>query len=164
MLFFLVSDLSYLAVYICISAQRVSLFFLGCVISSLSGWSIIHFHWSPMMDIQVVSCLCVFDVRFSALIKKSTQSILYSCGLVNRTLSPGWRTFLFAQDLSARLVGIQSQQAQFLITFKTMEEIWKFSTYLSLGTAGSRQGDEHPRHRAAQMQGLVWRNWFGSDH
>ncbi|XP_036279800.1 SH3 domain and tetratricopeptide repeat-containing protein 2 isoform X1 [Pipistrellus kuhlii] len=37
------------------------------------------------------------------------------------------------KDLSARLVGIQSQQAQFLITFKTMEEIWKFSTYLSLG-------------------------------
>ncbi|XP_006097500.1 SH3 domain and tetratricopeptide repeat-containing protein 2 isoform X2 [Myotis lucifugus] len=37
------------------------------------------------------------------------------------------------KDLSARLVGIQSQQAQFLITFKTVEEIWKFSTYLSLG-------------------------------
>ncbi|KAB1281777.1 SH3 domain and tetratricopeptide repeat-containing protein 2 [Camelus dromedarius] len=36
-------------------------------------------------------------------------------------------------DLSARLVGIQSQKAQFLITFKTMEEIWKFSTYLNLG-------------------------------
>lgn len=37
------------------------------------------------------------------------------------------------KDLSARLVGIQSQKAQFLITFKTMEEIWKFSTYLNLG-------------------------------
>lgn len=37
------------------------------------------------------------------------------------------------KDLSARLVGIQSQRAQFLITFKTMEEIWKFSTYLHLG-------------------------------
>ncbi|OWK11976.1 hypothetical protein Celaphus_00003729 [Cervus elaphus hippelaphus] len=34
---------------------------------------------------------------------------------------------------SRRLVGIQSQKAQFLITFKTMEEIWKFSTYLNLG-------------------------------
>lgn len=30
---------------------------------------------------------------------------------------------------------IQSQRAQFLITFKTMEEIWKFSTYLDLGIA-----------------------------
>ncbi|KAM7141560.1 SH3 domain and tetratricopeptide repeat-containing protein 2 isoform 2-T2 [Molossus nigricans] len=37
------------------------------------------------------------------------------------------------KDLSARLVGIQSQKAQFLLTFKTMEEIWKFSTYLNLG-------------------------------
>ncbi|ELK17248.1 SH3 domain and tetratricopeptide repeat-containing protein 2 [Pteropus alecto] len=37
------------------------------------------------------------------------------------------------KDLSARLVGIQSQKAQFLITFKTLEEIWKFSTYLNLG-------------------------------
>ncbi|KAF6281334.1 SH3 domain and tetratricopeptide repeats 2 [Rhinolophus ferrumequinum] len=37
------------------------------------------------------------------------------------------------KDLSARLVGIQSQEAQFLITFKTMEEIWRFSTYLNLG-------------------------------
>lgn len=37
------------------------------------------------------------------------------------------------KDLSARLVGIQSQKDQFLITFKTVEEIWKFSTYLNLG-------------------------------
>uniref|UniRef100_A0A8D1YGN2 SH3 domain and tetratricopeptide repeats 2 n=4 Tax=Sus scrofa TaxID=9823 RepID=A0A8D1YGN2_PIG len=37
------------------------------------------------------------------------------------------------KDLSARLVGVQSQKAQFLITFKTVEEVWKFSTYLSLG-------------------------------
>ncbi|XP_006863916.1 PREDICTED: SH3 domain and tetratricopeptide repeat-containing protein 2 isoform X2 [Chrysochloris asiatica] len=36
------------------------------------------------------------------------------------------------KDLSARLVSIQSQKSQFLITFKTMEEIWKFSTYLKL--------------------------------
>ncbi|KAM5300231.1 SH3 domain and tetratricopeptide repeat-containing protein 2 [Ctenodactylus gundi] len=39
------------------------------------------------------------------------------------------------KDLSARLVSIQSQEAQFLITFKTVEEIWKFSTYLKLGYA-----------------------------
>ncbi|XP_037364885.1 SH3 domain and tetratricopeptide repeat-containing protein 2 isoform X2 [Talpa occidentalis] len=37
------------------------------------------------------------------------------------------------EDLSARLMSVQSQKAQFLITFKTMEEIWKFSTYLNLG-------------------------------
>ncbi|EDL09748.1 SH3 domain and tetratricopeptide repeats 2, isoform CRA_b [Mus musculus] len=37
------------------------------------------------------------------------------------------------KDLSARLVSVQSQKDQFLITFKTLEEIWKFSTYLNLG-------------------------------
>ncbi|XP_045140732.1 SH3 domain and tetratricopeptide repeat-containing protein 2 isoform X1 [Echinops telfairi] len=37
------------------------------------------------------------------------------------------------KDLSARLVSVQSQKSQFLVTFKTMEEIWKFSTYLKLG-------------------------------
>ncbi|KAM5168050.1 SH3 domain and tetratricopeptide repeat-containing protein 2 isoform 2-T2 [Callospermophilus lateralis] len=37
------------------------------------------------------------------------------------------------KELSARLVSIQSQKAQFILTFKTMEEIWKFSTYLNLG-------------------------------
>ncbi|XP_027258578.2 SH3 domain and tetratricopeptide repeat-containing protein 2 isoform X2 [Cricetulus griseus] len=37
------------------------------------------------------------------------------------------------KDLSARLVRVQSQKDQFLITFKTVEEIWKFSTYLNLG-------------------------------
>uniref|UniRef100_A0A8C6RJG5 SH3 domain and tetratricopeptide repeats 2 n=2 Tax=Nannospalax galili TaxID=1026970 RepID=A0A8C6RJG5_NANGA len=37
------------------------------------------------------------------------------------------------KDLSTRLVSVQSQKDQFLITFKTMDEIWKFSTYLDLG-------------------------------
>ncbi|KAM9068489.1 SH3 domain and tetratricopeptide repeat-containing protein 2 isoform 3-T3 [Sarcophilus harrisii] len=37
------------------------------------------------------------------------------------------------QELSARLVSIQVDKDQFIITFKTIEEIWKFSTYLNLG-------------------------------
>ncbi|XP_027697622.1 SH3 domain and tetratricopeptide repeat-containing protein 2 isoform X1 [Vombatus ursinus] len=37
------------------------------------------------------------------------------------------------KELSARLVSIQVDKDQFIITFKTIEEIWKFSTYLSLG-------------------------------
>ncbi|XP_039341685.1 SH3 domain and tetratricopeptide repeat-containing protein 2 isoform X2 [Mauremys reevesii] len=37
------------------------------------------------------------------------------------------------KELSARLVCIQAQKDQFLLTFKTIEEIWKFSTYLALG-------------------------------
>ncbi|KAL6041218.1 hypothetical protein STEG23_022924 [Scotinomys teguina] len=64
---------------------------------------------------------------------------------VNATLQEAARRRLWAlenedhevcalfKDLSARLVSIQSQKDQFLITFKTVEEIWKFSTYLNLG-------------------------------
>ncbi|XP_054834676.1 SH3 domain and tetratricopeptide repeat-containing protein 2 isoform X2 [Eublepharis macularius] len=37
------------------------------------------------------------------------------------------------KELSARLVCIQAQEDQFLLSFKTIEEIWKFSTYLALG-------------------------------
>ncbi|XP_075756358.1 SH3 domain and tetratricopeptide repeat-containing protein 2 isoform X4 [Pelodiscus sinensis] len=37
------------------------------------------------------------------------------------------------KELSARLVCIQTQKDRFLLTFKTIEEIWKFSTYLALG-------------------------------
>ncbi|XP_075457090.1 SH3 domain and tetratricopeptide repeat-containing protein 2 isoform X4 [Ascaphus truei] len=40
---------------------------------------------------------------------------------------------LFFKELSARLVSIQAQSDLFVITFKTVEEIWKFTTYLSLG-------------------------------
>lgn len=37
------------------------------------------------------------------------------------------------QDLSARLVSVHAEKDSFVLTFKTVEEIWKFSTYLSLG-------------------------------
>ncbi|XP_028815704.1 SH3 domain and tetratricopeptide repeat-containing protein 2 isoform X3 [Denticeps clupeoides] len=37
------------------------------------------------------------------------------------------------KDMSARLVSVQAEKDCFIITFKTVEEIWKFSTYLSLG-------------------------------
>lgn len=39
----------------------------------------------------------------------------------------------FPQDLSARLVSVHAEKDIFVLTFKTVEEIWKFSTYLSLG-------------------------------
>lgn len=45
------------------------------------------------------------------------------------------------KDLSARLVSVQSQKDQFLITFKTVEEIWKFSTYLNLGMPWVGRGE-----------------------
>lgn len=56
------------------------------------------------------------------------------------SVTTGWLVAL-VQDLSARLVGIQSQKDQFLITFKTVEEIWKFSTYLNLGMPWVGRGD-----------------------
>ncbi|XP_018612031.2 SH3 domain and tetratricopeptide repeat-containing protein 2 isoform X2 [Scleropages formosus] len=37
------------------------------------------------------------------------------------------------KDLSARLLSVNAESDCFVITFKTVEEIWKFSTYLSLG-------------------------------
>ncbi|NWQ96740.1 S3TC2 protein, partial [Burhinus bistriatus] len=41
------------------------------------------------------------------------------------------------KELSARLVCMQAQENRFLLTFKTLEEVWKFSTYLTLGYVGS---------------------------
>ncbi|XP_015731835.1 SH3 domain and tetratricopeptide repeat-containing protein 2 isoform X4 [Coturnix japonica] len=40
------------------------------------------------------------------------------------------------KELSARLLCIQAQEDRFLLTFKTLEEVWKFSTYLTLGYVG----------------------------
>ncbi|NXI29347.1 S3TC2 protein, partial [Sterrhoptilus dennistouni] len=41
------------------------------------------------------------------------------------------------KELSARLVCVQAHQDRFLLTFKTLEEVWKFSTYLTLGYVGT---------------------------
>ncbi|KAI1234243.1 hypothetical protein IHE44_0003960 [Lamprotornis superbus] len=41
------------------------------------------------------------------------------------------------KELSARLVCMQAHEDRFLLTFKTLEEVWKFSTYLTLGYVGS---------------------------
>lgn len=37
------------------------------------------------------------------------------------------------KDLSARLVSVHAEKDSFVLTFKTVEEIWKFSSYLALG-------------------------------
>ncbi|NWI43796.1 S3TC2 protein, partial [Picathartes gymnocephalus] len=41
------------------------------------------------------------------------------------------------KELSARLVCMQAHQDRFLLTFKTLQEVWKFSTYLTLGFVGT---------------------------
>ena len=43
------------------------------------------------------------------------------------------RECVYLQDLSARLVSVHAEKDSFLLTFKTVEEVWKFSTYLALG-------------------------------
>lgn len=48
----------------------------------------------------------------------------------------------FFQELSARLLSIHSDQDLIVITFKTFEEIWKFSTYHSLGKVNSFESFE----------------------
>ncbi|NWU52236.1 S3TC2 protein, partial [Dromas ardeola] len=40
------------------------------------------------------------------------------------------------KELSARLVCTQAQEDRFRLSFKTLEEVWKFSTYLTLGYVG----------------------------
>lgn len=47
--------------------------------------------------------------------------------------SPPPRTVSSPQELSARLLSIHSDQDRIVVTFKTFEEIWKFSTYHALG-------------------------------
>ncbi|XP_067899499.1 SH3 domain and tetratricopeptide repeat-containing protein 2 isoform X2 [Heterodontus francisci] len=39
-------------------------------------------------------------------------------------------------EMSSRLVSIHAEKDLFVLTFKTVEEIWKFTTYLSLGFVG----------------------------
>ncbi|XP_039934577.1 SH3 domain and tetratricopeptide repeat-containing protein 2 isoform X2 [Hirundo rustica] len=41
------------------------------------------------------------------------------------------------KELSARLVCTLAHEDRFLLTFKTLEEVWKFSTYLALGYVGT---------------------------
>ncbi|TNN33683.1 SH3 domain and tetratricopeptide repeat-containing protein 2 [Liparis tanakae] len=49
---------------------------------------------------------------------------------------------LSLQDLSARLVSVHAEKDSFVLTFKTVEEVWKFSTYLAL-----EQQQKHKRFK-----------------
>ncbi|XP_074408230.1 SH3 domain and tetratricopeptide repeat-containing protein 2 isoform X2 [Zonotrichia albicollis] len=72
-----------------------------------------------------------------------------SCGHRNAQLQEAARRRLWAlesddtsvcalfKELSARLVCTQAHEDRFLLTFKTPEEVWKFSTYLTLGYVGT---------------------------
>lgn len=66
----------------------------------------------------------------------------------------------FLQDLSARLVSVHAEKDSFVLTFKTVEEIWKFSTYLAMGTklrdlfCSVGQGPKHRFYQSALL--LSW--------
>lgn len=63
-------------------------------------------------------------------------TMFLSCGsvlLAVRCLITPPRTVSSLQELSARLLSIHSDQDRIVVTFKTFEEIWKFSTYHALG-------------------------------
>lgn len=55
------------------------------------------------------------------------------------------------KELSARLLSLHSDQDRIVVTFKTFEEIWKFSTYHALGKAAP----DPTRPRALPLQELV---------
>lgn len=81
----------------------------------------------------------MLHISYNTINRDFVHSVVLYIRVCSRDASvlSGRLTVSFTQDLSARLVGVQSQKAQFLITFKTVEEVWKFSTYLSLGMTWS---------------------------
>ncbi|GCC24734.1 hypothetical protein chiPu_0003136 [Chiloscyllium punctatum] len=63
------------------------------------------------------------DIQLQDMLRAKLRILENDCGEVVVLLS----------ELSARLLSIHSDQDLIIITFKTFEEIWKFSTYYSLG-------------------------------
>lgn len=46
---------------------------------------------------------------------------------------------LCIQELSTHLISINSEEKVIVVTFKTFEEIWKFTTYYTIGRSGMQQ-------------------------
>ncbi|XP_067847445.1 SH3 domain and tetratricopeptide repeat-containing protein 1 isoform X3 [Heptranchias perlo] len=66
------------------------------------------------------------DIQLQDVLRGKLRILENDCGEVIALL----------KELSARLLSIHSDQDLIVITFKTFEEIWKFSTYYSLGFVG----------------------------
>ncbi|XP_053318314.1 SH3 domain and tetratricopeptide repeat-containing protein 2 isoform X2 [Spea bombifrons] len=105
----------------------------------LASWS----HWQGYNTNRKERCLEVstmaseISLSFSIL-RRSTQGPNVQLQEVARkTLwaleNDNKEMHMLFKELSARLVSVQAQKDVFMITFKTIEEIWKFTTYLSLG-------------------------------
>ncbi len=46
------------------------------------------------------------------------------------------KPFLCLQELSTHLISIDSEEKVIFVTFKTFEEVWKFTTYYTIGRFG----------------------------
>uniref|UniRef100_UPI00398E698B SH3 domain and tetratricopeptide repeat-containing protein 1 n=1 Tax=Pristiophorus japonicus TaxID=55135 RepID=UPI00398E698B len=66
------------------------------------------------------------DTQLQDMLRGKLRILENDCGEIVALLS----------ELSARLLSIHSDQDLIVITFKTFEEMWKFSTYYSLGFVG----------------------------
>uniref|UniRef100_A0A8C9AYV5 SH3 domain and tetratricopeptide repeats 1 n=2 Tax=Phocoena sinus TaxID=42100 RepID=A0A8C9AYV5_PHOSS len=69
--------------------------------------------------------------RQSGLPDPSLQQVLR--GRLRLLENDSWEVARALGELSARLLSIHSDQDRIVVTFKTFEEIWKFSTYHALG-------------------------------
>ncbi|XP_059779634.1 SH3 domain and tetratricopeptide repeat-containing protein 1 [Balaenoptera ricei] len=69
--------------------------------------------------------------RKSGLPDPSLQQVLR--GRLRLLENDSWQVARALGELSARLLSIHSDQDRIVVTFKTFEEIWKFSTYHALG-------------------------------
>ncbi|XP_026959607.1 SH3 domain and tetratricopeptide repeat-containing protein 1 isoform X2 [Sagmatias obliquidens] len=69
--------------------------------------------------------------RKSGLPDPSLQQVLR--GRLRLLENDSWEVARALGELSARLLSIHSDQDRIVVTFKTFEEIWKFSTYHALG-------------------------------
>ncbi|OWK55116.1 SH3 domain and tetratricopeptide repeat-containing protein 2 [Lonchura striata] len=102
-------------------------------------------HGSPDPSVLLLALRDTFSPELSLSFSVESRS----CRCRNSQLQEAARKKLWAlesddrsvcalfKELSARLVCTQAHEDRFLLTFKTLEEVWKFSTYLTLGYVGT---------------------------
>ncbi|KAL9836270.1 SH3 domain and tetratricopeptide repeat-containing protein 2 [Geothlypis trichas] len=102
-------------------------------------------HGSPEPPVVLLALRDTFPPELSLSFSMESRS----CGCCNAQLQEAARRRLWAlesddrsvcalfKELSARLLCTQAHEDRFLLTFKTPEEVWKFSTYLTLGYVGT---------------------------
>ncbi|XP_058029397.1 SH3 domain and tetratricopeptide repeat-containing protein 2 isoform X7 [Ahaetulla prasina] len=121
----------------------------GAESKSSSIQSVLLSTWSSLQHCQAeTSERCFPEKKMASAISLSFSVKSHSAQDLNLQLQEVARKKLWAlenddkdvcavfKELSARLACIQAQENRFLLSFRTVEEIWKFSTYLALGYVG----------------------------